>query len=148
MDGKRVPQNLYPSSEDEGSEDEVAVKENLAFKRVPQNLYPSSEDEGSEDEVAVKENLAFKKEDLSKKAIEKDFYRKEFVKDKLLHVIITILSAFAIIVMLGLIIWAYHLLVPIPWHWLSENQIFEIQKIMSGGLLAMVFGEAVRKYLK
>jgi hypothetical protein len=43
--------------------------------------------------------------------------------------------------------WLYHLLTPEWWHWLSPEQLFKLQNIVTGGIIASIAASHVKKRL-
>ena len=50
--------------------------------------------------------------------------------------------------MLAIVItWAVHLLASDEFHWLTQEQISELQKVLSGSLIAVIASDYIKKYL-
>lgn len=112
------------------------------LKKIPR---PSPPGEG--DDLAERESQALSNErDLEKEATERDHDRQQQLKDYLLAIIKIGIFVIAMLLILGVVIWGYHLITPQSWHWLTENQLVEIQKLMTSALLAIVISDYAKKY--
>ncbi len=98
------------------------------------------------DAIAVKESEAFE-DNYAEESKRKAHQRAESIKDKL-HICAQIaLTIVAGLLIIGIIIWAWHILMPLHWQWMTMDQINETQKIMSSALLAIVVSDYAKKYL-
>lgn len=77
-----------------------------------------------------------------------EYKRREAFKGQLHGLIIWGVRTIGWLLIIGVLIWAWHILAPTCWHWLSKERIFDIQSIMSSGLLALVISNYANKYLK
>lgn len=88
--------------------------------------------------ASSKEQDGFRFENLEEDAKEKEHSRSQKLQDLgawLARILLIILS---IIVIIGLILWAYHSFVPSAWTWLNASQIEKIEslgKILLGAIL-------------
>ena len=104
---------------------------------------------GDGDDRSVEEAKAFSKgssyDDLRKKAEEKEIDRTEYFRDHFEKVAIITMYAIWIILIATGFIWAFHLLAPNSWHWLSAEQVKALQTVVTGGALAGVASGHLRK---
>ena len=52
----------------------------------------------------------------------------------------------ALVLGTGVLIWAWHILSPTRLHWLTTDQINEVQRVMTGSLLAIVVSDYAKRY--
>ncbi len=111
-------------------------------KKVKRILAPTGDDT-----IAVEEFEVFSdKNSREKESKRKAHQRGESIKD-ILHICAQFaLTIVAGLLIIGVIIWAWHILTPLYLQWLTMDQINEIQKIMSGALLAIVVSDYAKKY--
>lgn len=97
--------------------------------------------------MAVQESQALgNARDLDKEAVERDHDRQQNLKDLLLRIIKIGIIVVAVLLIVGVIIWGYHLVMPSKWRWLTEDELGEIQKLMSSALLAVLVSDYAKKY--
>lgn len=118
-------------------------KDVVERKSVPQIPLPQT-DTGQ----ASEEKIALDDEDYVKESLKKEHHRGEKLKDILHSLVKVSVIVVGVLLICGICIWAWHLLVPVKLHWLTTQQIFDIQKIMSSALLAIVISDYAKKYLK
>lgn len=100
-------------------------------------------------EQADAEKTAFESpEGYARESKEKDHQRGEKLKDILHKLVIFGVIIIGCLLIFGIVIWAWHVLVSSNYHWLSMEQVYEIQKIMSSALLALVISDYSKRYLK
>lgn len=100
------------------------------------------------DSVASKEDSAFSEVDgYAKESRRQEHLRAETLR-RLLHkfVLLGVMIVGALL-LVGVLVWGWHVLLPMNLRWLSIDEIVEIQKIMSSALLALVISDYSRKYL-
>ena len=106
-------------------------------KRIP----PADELVGGPDASAIAEaEVISRGEDLEKAAELAQHERREGARDtvaRLLNFGIRVL--FGIILIAGLV-WAYHLLTPTCWHWLTEEQLSSIKESFFSATIGFAFG--------
>ena len=103
----------------------------------------------ADDSIANKEQKAFESGDsYEKESRRKDFLRSENLKDILHWLVIGGVIIMGLLLISGIVIWALHVLLPVHKHWLTPEQISEIQKIMSSALLALVISDYSKKFMK
>jgi hypothetical protein len=79
-------------------------------------------------------------EDKKANREDKEFYRSENLKD-LLHRILLIFIAVAFSCLIVVfIIRLFHLVAPLCWHWLSEDQVQGVDKIFFSGAIGGILG--------
>ncbi len=102
----------------------------------------------TEDSVANKEEKVFEVGDSYEKEFKiRDYLRAENLRNILHWLVVGGVVITGLLLISGIVIWALHVLLPVHWHWLTPEQISEIQKIMSSALLAMVISDYSKKYL-
>ena len=117
------------------------IKNSSTHKEVKRIPPPTGEDS-----IADKESTAFDADGYDKESKRKAHHRGEKLKDILHGFILVGVAIAAILLIFGVLCWAWHVLTPASWHWLTIEQIHEIQKIMSGALLAIVVSDYAKKY--
>ena len=104
--------------------------------------------ENKKEEFADKvgESEGVKSGDLEKDAKEKAHHRREEFRDRLQNYIYVLLALFVILLIVFVFIWGWHLLSPASMHWLTDEQLFKLQGIMSSGLLAVFVSDYARRH--
>lgn len=106
----------------------------------PQSIPPDGDDK-----LVTQELRAFSQGlDLEAKAAE--HRRREALRDMFHGAVSLFIAVGALIMMSTVVVWAYHMLAPAGSHWLTKEQMFELQKVFSGALLAVVVSDNARKY--
>lgn len=125
--------------------DEVSKdKEGTQFKQIPPIDLPLNADSKANAEEKVFESF----DDYDKESRKKDHQRGEKLKDILHSIVIWGVMIMGVLLIIGILVWAWHILVSDNWHWLSTVQIYDMQKIMSSALLALVVKDYSKRYLK
>lgn len=100
------------------------------------------------DSAASKEDSAFYEVDgYAQESRKQEYLRAETLKHLLHKFVIGGVMIVGALLLVGVLIWGWHVLTPMHWRWLSVAEIVEIQKIMSSALLALVISDYSRKYL-
>ena len=86
--------------------------------------------------------------DYEKESRKKEHQRGEKLRDTLHKLVVVGVIIMGVLLIFGILVWAWHVLVTDNWHWLSTEQMREIQQIMSSVLLALVVSDYAKKYLK
>ena len=104
--------------------------------------------ENKKEEFANKvgESEGVKLSDLEKDAKEKAHHRREEFRDRLQKYIYVVLALFVLLLIVFVFIWGWHLLSPASLHWLTDEQLFKVQGIMSSGLLAVFVSDYARRH--
>jgi len=100
------------------------------------------------DSAASKEDIAFYEVDsYAEESRKQEYLRAETLK-RLIHKLVMLgVMVVGVLLLVGVIFWGWHVLLPMNLCWLSTDEIVEIQKIMSSALLALVISDYSRKYL-
>ena len=107
-----------------------------------QKIQPVSPPLKESDELAIKEKNALNKgRDIDKERAEQDFDLKQGTKRLLAHAIRILIVVLGLALTSGIFVWAIHLLVPESYRWLSDEEINELQRLMTSALLGMVASE-------
>lgn len=115
-------------------------------KRQVKRITPPSAAK-DENELALAESLAIEEGRLKAKALKSEHSRKEVLRNFFLYAASIFIIA-GILIMLAIVItWAVHLLAPDEFHWLTQEQISELQKVLSGSLIAVIASDYIKKYL-
>ena len=111
------------------------------------DILPS--DRGQDAAVAESKQLSSGKsaDELKKEAEESEHGRSEAFKNHFgcITVVALYLMAFGVTAFAG--VWAYHVLTPISYHWLTAEQLAMIQNLVTGGVLVGVIAEQFRRRL-
>ena len=104
--------------------------------------------ENSKEEFADKvgESEGVEPDDLEQDAKKKAHHRREKFRDQLQNYIYVLLALFVMLLVIFVFIWGWHLLTPSSWHWLTDEQLFKLQGIMSSGLLAVFVSDYARRH--
>lgn len=120
-------------------------------KEIPKLLPPEEAAIASEDRRAEQEaaQLASGRstEDLQKEALHNEHARNEEFRDLFNRLVKWGMVIAFLIAMLFSLSWAWHLITPTSWHWLSEEEISHIQNIVTGGVLASLVGDHFKRRL-
>lgn len=84
---------------------------------------------------------------LKDKAKRRDHERSEIFKDHFEKIAVFALHLIATGIAIFSIVWTYHILARLSWHWLDNEQISTIQNIFTGGVLAGIIAGQFRKRL-
>lgn len=85
--------------------------------------------------------------ELEKDAAEREHNRVQDFRDLFDALVqIGMLIAFGGIMIMGAV-WVWHLVAPVCWQWMSEQQIDHIQSLVTGGVLAVVVGDHFKRRL-
>lgn len=115
----------------------------MADRSIPT---PAPPKENGSDEMAAKEFEAFNSgRNLEQERLEDDHDQKKVTRQVLAWVIRILIVAAGLALIAGLSIWAYHLLAPPCWRWLSSDEINQIQHLVTSALLGMVASEYARR---
>jgi hypothetical protein len=110
-------------------------------KKIPAETIPP---EPLEDDEASAEALAYASGTLQKEAERAQHGRRERTRDHIGRAtIIGVWVAFLVLV-LGALIWSWHLLAPIHWRYLEVSEIAAIQALLSNVIIGAVLGFLVR----
>lgn len=100
------------------------------------------------DSAASKEDKAFYEVDsYAEESRKQEHLRAETLRHLLHKLVIGGVMIVGALLLIGVVIWGWHVLLPMNLRWLSTDEIVEIQKIMSSALLALVISDYSRKYL-
>lgn len=113
---------------------------------LPRKKVKHIEPPADDDSIADKESQAFEADSYDKESKRKAHQRGESLKDTLHNFVQVGVIVVACLLIIGVVIWAWHVLMPSYWHWLTIAQINEMQKIMSSALLAVVVSDYAKKY--
>ena len=110
---------------------------------LPIESPPAGDEKSATEKRAIESTTNYEKD-----AREKEHQRGELLKGIVHRLVVGGIIIVGILMIAGIVIWAWHILTPTKWHWLLMEKIYEIQKIMSSALLAIVVGDYAKKYLK
>ncbi len=124
----------------------------MSDKEIPDPPPPSSL-ETNHDDMALEETKAIEFDTyIDQDKRRREHIRAEKIKDAFAISLQWGIYLVAVLLVTGVLVWAWHLLTPneppYDWHWLSKDQLYEVQKVMTGSLLALVLSELTHKHLK
>lgn len=120
-------------------------------KRIPRSLLldaavnPFAEDGGDSGSLEAKLlSRGLKARDLRKEAEEADHERGEVFKDHFERMaLFTVWGVFVVFMLLG-VTWTVHTLIP-PWRWLLPQEVGGVQNLLTGGIIAGLIADHVRR---
>lgn len=86
-------------------------------------------------------------EELEQVALRKEHDRTEIFRDRFNHVVVFILYMVVLILTLLASTWVYHIIAPRDAHWLDEVQIDKVQNLLTGGIVAGLGIDFIKKKL-
>ena len=92
-------------------------------------------------------SLGLSEHEIARRAAASEHRRNENFRDHFERIAIIALWLTAVLLFVVGFTWLYHLLMPERWHWLSADQVLKLQNIVTGGVLAGVAGNHIKKRL-
>lgn len=136
------PSNPTSKTGSDAQEEGRSNPDSLSIPEVDVSDDPESQ------RLALEEAGAFASgEDLEKIAKRKDHNRREHIKDKINEAAGTLIGITGLVVMFAILSWAFHLLSPPAWHYLSQQQVGKIETIVLSGAVAWLAQKYIENHL-
>jgi len=121
-----------------------------SFKKIPALAKGEAADEddvrASEKESALlSRNLS--PEDIQSEVARNEHHRSERFRNHFEHVAVFSLWVLAVVLLSVGLTWFWHIISPERWHWLEPDQVSRLQNVMTGGILASLAGNHMKKRL-
>jgi hypothetical protein len=117
---------------------------------LPKVEFPTRDDESTDTGLKEAKLLGsdLDEDQIRKKAANAEHNRSENFKNHFERIALAGLWAFAVIGLLLGFAWFWHLFMPFKWHWLSSDQVTQVQNFLTGGVVAAVATGHFKKRLE
>jgi hypothetical protein len=115
-------------------------------KDLPSDLANRGRVSALPDDKGAKEAVALANNTLEDESKRNDHKRREGIRDHAKWGAVTLFWIFVVLVIFSIFAFAFHLLMPVAWHWLSLDQQDKIKTILFSGALASVATGYSKKY--